>query len=53
MKIKQTQPTIACCHMVRKLKSIQNETFFYYCLTQVTDRTLFKKVRAGVPLFVH
>lgn len=45
MKVKQTQPTIACRGMVRRLKSIQNETFFYYFLTQVIDMTLFKNVK--------
>lgn len=40
MKVKQTRPTMACQGMVRKLKPIQNDNFFYYCLTEVTYVTL-------------
>lgn len=53
MKVKQTQPTMAWQGMVRKFKSLQNDTFFCYCLTELIDMTLLKKVSAGMPLFTH
>lgn len=39
--------------MVRKLKSVQTDFFFYYCLTKGTYMTFFKQGKAGVQLSTY
>lgn len=51
MKVKQTQPTTTWQGMVRKFKSLQNDPLFYYCLTELTDMILYKKIKGWSATF--